>query len=192
MGNNIYTEKELAQLFAKDASRLTPDHAVRERLEYTFLLKSAAAKVNQNSFLGMFTWLFSWSHLPLKAAMVSLIIVLSFFKIPDVEQQFMNPAQDTTYNTIPLHIDSSGTSPYYADTCLTTKVNAKVDAWDKGVYSGKNFFRPCPGQIQRPIPRNTDSTARPGTLFLSRHTISRRSEPAGLSGPALSESRRLA
>lgn len=121
MKDNIYNNKELSKLFKKDALGIAPDATVRERLEYTYMLKSSGSTVNQNSFLGMFTWLFSWSHLPFKAALVSVVLLLSLLNIHPTESQFLLPGQDTTLNAIPFQIDSSDTSPFFADTCFQTK-----------------------------------------------------------------------
>ena len=192
MGSNLFTDSELTRLFEKDAVNLAPDTAVRERLEYTFLLKSKDSKVKQNSFLGMFTWLFSWSHLPLKAAMVSLILVVSLLRMPSVEQQFLHPGQDTTYNTIPLLIDSSETSPYYADTCLTTKAVAKVSSKVKPFLSEAEAVNHLQRFMCPLAPRNRFSNAVPTLLFLNRHSVSRKSEPVDLNNLTLFESRQLA
>ena len=192
MGSNIYTDKELTRLFEKDARDLVPDAAVRQRLEYTFMLKCSGAKVKQNSFLGMFSWLFSWSHLPLKAAMVSIILVVSLLKMPNVEQQFLLPGQDTTFNTIPLLIDTSETSPFFADTCFTTNTSKKKSGKTQHSFSEFDVANKNDGIISQSAPHNIFSTAVPAFLFLNRHPVLRRSAPADLNKSARVESHLLA
>ena len=122
MKNNMINDKELSSIFNQDAANRFPDEAVRERLEYTFMVKSKSYKTTQNSFLGLFAWLFSWSNLPLKAAMVSVVLLFSLVNIKNVETPILLQMQDTTLNTIPFHIDSSQTSPYFVDTCSISKL----------------------------------------------------------------------
>lgn len=119
MNNNTISNEEIKHLLDKDADEIMPDTAVQQRLEYAFLLKSSKAEVRQNSFAGMFSWLFSWAHLPLKAGIVSLVVLFSLLNIPSVENQFLAPLQDTTMQVLPYQIDSSETSPFFADTCFT-------------------------------------------------------------------------
>lgn len=125
MENNILTDKEISSFFEKDAKNITPDVAVSERLEYAFMVKSRNYKTMQNSFLGIFAWLFSWSQWPVKAVMASGILLLSIFNIKIIDNQNMFPAQDTTFNMFQQNIDSSGMSPFFADTCLTSKALTK-------------------------------------------------------------------
>jgi len=121
MNTNNITDKELTRLFNKDAANHHPEEAVRERLEYAFMVKSRNYKTTQNSFVGLFVWIFSWSHLPLKATLVSVVLLLSLFNIQNVEDQMIMQQQDTTLNMMPFHIDSSETSPLFADTCFLSK-----------------------------------------------------------------------
>ena len=122
MKNDMISDKELSSIFNQDAANHFPDEAVRDRLEYAFMVKSSRYKTTQNSFLGLFTWLFSWSNLPLKAAMVSVVLFFSLVNIKNVETPILQQMQDTTLNTMPFHIDSSQTSPYFADTCSISKL----------------------------------------------------------------------
>lgn len=119
MKNNGINDKELTRLFELDADGITPDAAVRDRLEYTFMVKSRTYKTAQNSFAGMFSWLFSWSHIPLKAALVSMIVIFSFMNIQPKSGEFLSPGCDTTLNSIPY--DSMGIMPLYADSCFNVK-----------------------------------------------------------------------
>ncbi len=121
MNTNNITDKELTRLFNEDAANHLPDEAVRERLEYAFMVKSRSYKTTQNSFVGLFAWIFSWSHLPLKATLVSVVLLFSLFNIQNVEDQMIMQQQDTTLNMMPFHIDSSETSPLFADTCFLSK-----------------------------------------------------------------------
>lgn len=196
MKNNIISDNEISSLFEKDAAKISPDNAIRERLEYTFMLKNSGSKVTQNSFLGIFTWLFSWSQLPAKAAFVSLILLVSLLKIPSVENQIVPPIQDTTFNAVPLHIDSSETSPFFADTCLTTKVLNKEfpknnnsystiasGAFNTTIFSTSNFLSK---------PRNGFLIAAPKLLSLPCRSTSKKAAPADLNNLARVVSSRLA
>jgi len=122
MKNDMISDKELSSIFNQDAANRFPDEAVRERLEYAFMVKSRNYKTTQNSILGLFAWLFSWSNLPLKAAMVSVVLLFSLVNIKNVETPILQQMQDTTSNTMPLHIDSSQTSPFFADTCSISQL----------------------------------------------------------------------
>ena len=117
----MISDKELSSIFNQDAANHLPNEAIRERLEYSFMVKSRNYKTTQNSFLGLFAWLFSWSNLPLKAAMVSIVLLFSLVNIKNVESPIFQQLQDTTQNIVPFHIDSSQTSPFFADTCFTSK-----------------------------------------------------------------------
>ncbi len=191
MKNNIFNDKEISRFFEKDADGLTPDAAIRERLEYTFLLKSSASKVNQNSFLGIFSWLLSWSHLPAKAIIVSVILLISLFKIPTVENQFLLPTQDTTYNAIPLHIDSSETSPFFADTCLTSKSLNSASHKSQNTFSAYPVFSFSQKLNFSAKFHNNISIVAPVSPFLPRHPVSRKSAQAGLNKLSLVEPRLL-
>lgn len=121
MNNNLLSEQELNRMFTVDAGHIEPDPAVRERLEYAYLIRNRTYKTAQNSFLSMFTWLFSWSHLPAKVAVVSLLLMISVMNFQPKSQQFIMPGSDTTLNNVPLKIDTSGMLPFFGDTCLNVK-----------------------------------------------------------------------
>lgn len=118
MENKHISEQELTKLFANDAKGIAPESSVQERLEYAYLVKSAAYKTTQNSFLGMFSF-FSWSNLPAKLALASVVIVVSLMNIQPKSGEFLSPGVDTTLNTIPLRIDTAGMLPFLGDTCLS-------------------------------------------------------------------------
>jgi hypothetical protein len=118
MKNNILNEEELSRLFKQDAAGMEPDDAVRKRLEYAFMVKSREYKTTQNSFLSMFSWFFSWSNLPLKAAFVSVILLVSMLNFQPRNSELFSPANDTTLNSTPVIIDSAGMLPFFADSCL--------------------------------------------------------------------------
>ena len=191
MENNILNDKELAGLFEKDANGVVPDSAVGKRLAYTFMLKSSGVKVKQNSFLGMFTWFFSWSHLPAKAALVSLILLVPLFKIPNVESPFLLPGQDTTYNAIPFHIDSSETSPFFADTCLTLKTINTTTKKAQNTNSNMSILKVSQQMLHSATHRNSISVGAPVSPFLSHRLISEKSVQADLHKLTLFESRQL-
>ena len=119
MENKHISEQELTKLFANDAKGIAPESSVQERLEYAYLVKSATYKTTQNSFLGMFTSFFSWSHLPAKLALASVVIIVSLMNIQPQSNEFLSPGVDTTLNTIPLRIDTAGMLPFFGDTCLS-------------------------------------------------------------------------
>lgn len=123
MEKEILTEKEIIGFFEKDSENIVPDPMVSKRLTYTFLVKSAQYKTTQNSFAGMFHWFFSWTNMPAKAALVSLVLFLSLINFQPSENQFFGPIQDTTLNTIPLKVDSASMLPYVADTCIFSKLS---------------------------------------------------------------------
>lgn len=124
MQNNSY-DKELKILFEKDGNDLSPDPGIQERLNYAFMLNSSQYKTRQNSFVGFAAWIFSWSNLPLKAAMVAMVLFVSLFNFQNSDNGFLLPLQDTTMNFSPAHIDSSEMLPFFADTCFLSKIQEK-------------------------------------------------------------------
>ncbi|WP_340114721.1 hypothetical protein [Maribellus mangrovi] len=121
MNNQFVGEEELKRMFTHDARGIEPDTAVQERLEYAFLLNRSSYKTTQNSFLSLFSSLFSWSHLPAKVAVVSLLLMVSLINFQPKSQQFIMPGSDTTLNSVPLRIDTSGMLPFFGDTCVNVK-----------------------------------------------------------------------
>ena len=117
----MISDKEITRLFEIDSNGISPESAVKERLEYTFMVKSSSYKTAQNSFIGLFTWIFSWSNIPVKAALVSFIMLLSLMNFQSNQSHYTAPECDTIFNNIPLIIDSAGMLPFSADTCLNTK-----------------------------------------------------------------------
>lgn len=117
MENKQMSEQELISMFANDAKGIAPDTSVQERMEYAYLLKSSGYKTTQNSFLGMFTGLFSWSNLPAKLALASVVIVISIMNFQPKNEQLFSPGVDTTLNSVPLRIDTAGMLPFFGDTC---------------------------------------------------------------------------
>ena len=121
MGNNQLSEQELVNLFARDAKGIAPDASVQERLEYSYLVKSTRYKTTQNSFLEMFISLFSWSHLPAKLALASVVIVISIMNFQPKGEELFSPGVDTTLNSAPFRIDTAEMLPFFGDTCLSGK-----------------------------------------------------------------------
>ena len=117
MENKQMSEQELISMFANDAKGIAPATSVQERLEYAYLLKSTGYKTTQNSFLGMFTGLFSWSNLPAKLALARVVIVISIMNFQPKNEQLFSPGVDTTSNSVPLRIDTAGMLPFFGDTC---------------------------------------------------------------------------
>lgn len=118
MENRLLTEQELQHLFENDSKNIQPDSSVEERVKYAFLVQSSKYKVAQNSFSGAFSWFFSFSDLPLKAALVSMLFLVSILNFPPTGNQVLSPVADTTQSTLPLKVDSAGMLPFFADTCI--------------------------------------------------------------------------
>lgn len=141
MKNNIIHDNELSAAFKQDATGHCPDEAIRDRLEYAFMVKSRSYKTTQNSFLHLFGWIFSWTNLPLKAALVFVVLLFSLVNIQDVETPILQQLQDTTQNRVPFQIDSSQTSPFFADTCLISKT-IKSNSYEQDNNTEINIFMP--------------------------------------------------
>ncbi len=118
MENRLLTEQELKQLFESDSINAHPDPSVGERVKYAFLVQSSKYKVVQNSFSGAFGWFFSLSDLPVKAALVSMVLLLSILNFPPAGNRALAPLADTTQSTLPLNVDSAAILPFFADTCI--------------------------------------------------------------------------
>lgn len=194
MNNNIFNDNELRNLFEQDAKNINPDDAVRKRLEYAFMVKNRSYKTVQNSFAGMFTWLFSWSQLPLKGVIVALLFMFSFsiFNMKTENSPLLPSSQDSTLNVFPLNIDSSVTSPYYADTCAVSKASIKNEGKINNTFpslinmadANKSSFLPVNYKI---------GLIAASIHFLSlNHPILRQFQEAGLNNKGWSESHSLA
>ncbi len=182
MKNNMISDKELSSIFSQDAANRFPDEAVRDRLEYAFMVKSRGYKTTQNSFLGLFAWLFSWSNLPLKAAMVSVVLLFSLVNIKNVETPILQQMQDTTLNTIPFHIDSSQTSPHFADTCSISKLIKSHSEKKTGQSEKEISILPNSGFVTTQLSSNADNNAPfvvPDRYVLSDRRILRKQQSVG-------------
>ncbi len=112
------TDKYLSELFRNDETGCKPDPSVKSRLDYTFMLKESQGKIRQNSFLGLFAWIFSLKSLPVKAAFVSLILMFSVFNFQQKSGNFETPTVDSaSIFTIPFKLDSVINKPFSSDTC---------------------------------------------------------------------------
>lgn len=118
---NRLSDNDISRLFEKDAANVLPDSSVRARLEYSYMIKSSQYKTHQNSFSDMFLWVFSWSHIPLKAAFVSLVLFVSVTNFQTKNGEFFTPACDTTLNQLYQGVDSAGMLLFYADSCFNGK-----------------------------------------------------------------------
>ncbi|NQU85615.1 MAG: hypothetical protein HQ541_07630 [Mariniphaga sp.] len=116
MSNNFLNEQELHNLFEQDSKGFEPNQSVKSRLLYYFQVKSSSYKIRQNSFSGMFGWLFSMKNLPVKATMASLIIAFSMINIqennPITGQSFI----DSTAHDNNIYLDSAMLLPFSNDT----------------------------------------------------------------------------
>jgi hypothetical protein len=118
MMKNELTEKELFEIFEKDNINCNPQPSVKSRLDYTFMLKQSQNKIHQNSFAGLFAWIFSFKNIPVKAAMVSAIL---FFSVFNYQQKtgITNGAgiDSASMSVIPFNLDTLNNRPFSSDTC---------------------------------------------------------------------------
>jgi hypothetical protein len=119
MNNRILSDQELAKMFEKDVAHLLPDAALRGKLEYAYLVKSRNYKTVQNSFAGVFTWLFSWTSLPAKVALVSIVLLVSIMNFQPRTGSIHATVADSTLTNMTMRIDTAGMLPFFADSCLT-------------------------------------------------------------------------
>lgn len=115
---NELTEKELFEIFEKDNIGCSPQPSVKSRLDYTLMLKQSRNKIHQNSFAGLFTWIFSFKNIPVKAAMVSAIL---FFSVFNYQQNTGNTnvmgVDSASMSIIPFNLDTLNNRPFSSDTC---------------------------------------------------------------------------
>ena len=178
----MISDKDLSSIFKEDAANHFPDEAVRDRLEYAFMVKSRSYKTTQNSFLGLFGWLFSWSNLPLKAAMVSIVLFFSLVNIKNVETPILQQLQDTTLNSMPFHIDSSQTSPFFADTCSISKLIKSHSEKETGQSEKEISIQPNFGFVTTQLSSTPDNNAPfvvPDRFVLSDSRILRQQQSIG-------------
>lgn len=120
---NKLTDKYLSELFDNDELNCKPDPAIKSRLDYTFMLKESQNKIRQNSFAGMFAWIFSVKNIPSKAALISIALLFSLFNFQQKTGNFVSPAVDSTSMiTIPFNLDTVFNSPFNSDTCYFPKI----------------------------------------------------------------------
>lgn len=111
-------EQYLSEVFKSDRLNYKPDPAIKSRLEYTFLLKESQSKIRQNSFAGLFSWFFSLKSISVKAAMVSVILLISVFNFQQKTGNFSTPTVDSaSMLSIPFKLDSIINKPFSSDTC---------------------------------------------------------------------------
>lgn len=89
-------DKKLRQLIEQDHTG-EPDPAIELRMQRAFMLRSAGYQTRQNSFGGLFAWLFSPRQALIKAA--GALIVVSFILI--------RPSLNTAEH-LPAVADSTG------------------------------------------------------------------------------------
>lgn len=115
---NELTDKYLSEQFKNDELICKPDPAIKSRLDYTFLLKESQSKIRQNSFTGLFSWFFSLKNIPVKAALLSVVLFISVFNFQQKTGNFNTPTIDSTlFLTIPFYADSVVNKPFRGDTC---------------------------------------------------------------------------
>lgn len=110
---NLNNNEELKNVLRKDNPSLTPDPAIAERLNYHFLIKSPARKVQSNSFLGFAAWIFSAKSLALKTAFAVIFSGVILFK-----SQLNNNASFISSDTCIMKNQLVDTNYIYRDTCM--------------------------------------------------------------------------
>lgn len=116
---NELTDNYLIELFGNDELKCKPNPSVKTRLDYTLMLKESQSKIRQNSFAGLFTWIFSLKSIPAKAAFVSVILLFSLFNFHQETGNFTTPRVDSaSMLTIPFNLDSVINNPFSSDTCF--------------------------------------------------------------------------
>jgi len=115
---NELTDKELFELFKNDSVDYKPDPSVKSRLDYTLLIKESQRKIHQNSFAGLFAWLVSFKSIPVKAALVSAVLLFSVFNFQQKQGANNTVVIDTaSVSVTPFNLDSACNSPFNGDTC---------------------------------------------------------------------------
>ena len=115
---NELTEKELFELFENDSVGCSPQSSVKSRLNYTFMLKQSQNQIHQNSFAGLFVWIFSFKNIPVKAAMVSAILFFSVFSYQQKTGNTNGTGIDSaSMSVIPFNLDTLNNHPFRSDTC---------------------------------------------------------------------------
>ena len=116
---NEMTDNFLNEIFKDDELNCKPNQEVKSRLDYAFMLKGSQGKIRQNSFLGMFTWIFSLKNIPAAAALVSIVLLFSVLKFQQKSGNFESPTVDTaSILPFPLKLDSVVNRPFDSDTCF--------------------------------------------------------------------------
>lgn len=118
--NNKMNDSQLNNLFKHDTLHCSPDPAVKSRLDYTFMLKESQGKIRQNSFTGLFTWIFSVKNIPVAATLFMAVLLLSVFNSQQKAGNFAIPGTDTaSIQMMPLNIDSIIDQPLDDDTVVS-------------------------------------------------------------------------
>jgi hypothetical protein len=113
-------DSQLNELFKNDELHCSPDPAVKSRLDYTFMLKESQGKIRQNSFTGLFTWIFSVKNIPVAATLFMAVLLLSVFNSQQKGGNFDIPGNDTaSIQMMPLNIDSIIDQPFDDDTVVS-------------------------------------------------------------------------
>ena len=118
MNLNNLNEQDLYRFFEHDSKNAKPDQSIKTRLLYLFQVKSNSYRIRQNSFSGMFTWLFNFNNLTVKAALASLIIVFSVINFRDNSPVAGQSFIDSTASNNQLYLDSAMLLPFNSDTCF--------------------------------------------------------------------------
>jgi len=111
MKNSLLNEKELSAIFEMDSKEVSPDNSVKPGLLYYFQIKSVSYKIRQNSFAGMFDWLFSFKNLTVKATFASMIVALSLINFQGNSPSSGQCLIDSTANSIKAYTDTAMLPP---------------------------------------------------------------------------------
>ncbi len=115
------SDNELQNIFAEDRLNCQADPSIESRLNYAFMLKNSQNKIHQNSIFGGFASLFSLKHISIKAAFVSVLIIVSFLNFQKDGDTQISPLTDTCKVIYPYSLDSANVLPFYGDSCFTMK-----------------------------------------------------------------------
>lgn len=101
------TEKQLFHLIQGDKA-MEPKTEIEDRLMYTFLLKNVQSEIRQNSFSGFFGWMFSFKSLGIKTAVVSILLLVTFFNTNLEQSNYKQNSCDSLFIEKALVLDSAG------------------------------------------------------------------------------------
>jgi len=89
------------------------------------MLKESQGKIRQNSFTGLFTWMFSVKNIPVAATLFMAVLLFSVFNSQQKAGNFIVPGADTaSIHIMPLNIDSIIDQPLSDDTVVSRDLSS--------------------------------------------------------------------